>query len=811
MRRPGPAATLEGRGRKKKRERATNDFLELFESRSIVKGAQSKMTERLSVMVGSDTIEFETGRIAKQAHGAVICQSGDTMVLSAVVVAPEAKEGQDFFPMTVDYREKFYSVGQIPGNFFRREARPSEREILVCRLTDRPLRPLFPKGFTNETLVCQTVLSADNIHNPDVLSINAASAALHISKIPLSQPIGAVRVGCIEGVLVVNPVMDQMGQSTLDLVVAGTADAICMVEGKANEASESLMLEALDFAHANIKNIIAAIEELRARVGVEKMPFTPPAVDEEVAADVAALAQARLKEALAIREKTVRLDTIDAVKAEVVAALAAKYGEDLFAARAAMVSAVFGDLKKKTMRMAVIDTSVRMDGRRLDEVRPISIEVGVLPRAHGSALFTRGETQALVATTLGTSRDEMRLDELTGDAFQRFFLHYNFPSWSVGEVRRIAGPGRREVGHGKLAERALEGVMTFLDEEPAEGVEPVEFPYTVRIVSEVTESNGSSSMATVCGGSLSMMDAGVPVAAPVAGIAMGLIKEGDEVRVLSDILGDEDHLGDMDFKVCGTSKGITAFQMDTKIKGLARQVMEKALDQAREGRAHILGKMNAVLDKPRADISPYAPRIYTITIDPEKIREVIGPGGKVIREIQSSSGAEIEINDDGKVHVAAVNQANAEAAIAMIREIVADVEVGKIYHGTITRIMNFGAFCSVVGNKEGLIHISELAPGRVNEVTDVVNVGDEVDIKVLEIDKMGRVNLSKLAADIELGRVDPSEVESRGGGGDRGRDRGGDRDRGRGGDRDRGRGGDRDRGRGGDRGGPRGGGGGGRR
>ncbi|HRZ16615.1 MAG TPA: polyribonucleotide nucleotidyltransferase, partial [Candidatus Hydrogenedentes bacterium] len=475
--------------------------------------------------------------------------------------------------------------------------------------------------------------------------------------------------------------------------------------------------------------------------------------------------------------------------------------EELYAEREAGIGSAFSDLKKRTMRGAVIETSVRMDGRRLDEVRPITIEVGVLPRAHGSALFTRGETQALVATTLGTSRDEMRLDELTGDSFQRFFLHYNFPSWSVGEVRRITGPGRREVGHGKLAERALQSVMTFLEEGENAPAPEDDFPYTLRIVSEVTESNGSSSMATVCGGSLSLMDAGVPVSAPVAGIAMGMIKEGDEIRILSDILGDEDHLGDMDFKVCGTAKGITAFQMDTKVKGLSRDVMERALAQARAGREHILGKMNAVLDKPRSDISPYAPRIYTITIDPDKIREVIGPGGKVIREIQSASGAEIEIEDDGRIHVAAVDKASADAAIEMIREIVAEVEVGKIYHGTITRLMNFGAFCSVFGNKEGLIHISEMAPHRVNEVTDVLNVGDEVDVKVIEIDKMGRVNLSKLAADIELGRVDPSEVENRGGG-DRGGDRGG-----RGGDRDRGgRGGDRGgrgggRGRGGDRGG----------
>jgi len=724
------------------------------------------MVECVSVEIGSVILSFETGKIAKQAHGSVICQSGDTMVLSTVVVAPEAKPGQDFFPLTVDYREKFYSVGQIPGNFFRRESRPSEREILVSRLTDRPIRPLFPKGFMNEILVCQNVLSADNIHDPDVLSINAASAALHISKVPLQEPVGAVRVGCIDGVLIVNPTMDKMDQSVLDLVVAGTKDAICMVEGQAREVPESLMVEALEFAHGYIRLIVDAIDALRERAGVPKMPFTPPEMDPEVPADVAELAAARLTEALGIREKQVRLETIETIAKETTETLLARYGEELAERRAPMIASAFDDLKKQIMRRSVIETNIRMDGRRLDEIRPISIEVGVLPRAHGSALFTRGETQALVATTLGTSRDEMRLDELTGDEFRRFFLHYNFPPWSVGEVRRITGPGRREVGHGKLAERALEPLLPFLDTyHPEEGENIPDFPYTVRVVSEICESNGSSSMATVCGGSLSLMDAGVPMKRPVAGIAMGLIKEGDEVRILSDILGDEDHLGDMDFKVCGTARGITAFQLDTKIKGLSREVMERALEQARIGRLFILEKMNAVLRASRPDISPYAPRIYTIHIDPNKIREVIGPGGKVIRGIQDATGAEIEIEDDGSVHVAAVNKEDADAAIAMIREIVADVEVGQMYHGTITRLMNFGAFCSLPGGKEGLIHISELAPQRVREVTDVVNIGDEVDVKVIEIDKMGRINLSKVQADVELGRVSSDNLRGGSGGG----------------------------------------------
>ena len=727
-------------------------------------------------------MQFETGRIAKQAHGSVICQSGDTMVLSAVTIAPEAREETDFFPMTVDYREKFYAVGQIPGNFFRRESRPSEREILVCRMTDRPLRPLFPKRFFNEVMICQTVFSADNIRNPDVLSINAASAALHISKAPLVEPIGAVRVGYLNDTLVVNPHMDEMDKSSLDIIVAGTRDSICMVEGQAHELSEALMVEALEFAHTHIRAIIGAIDELRSRAGVEKMAVPEVEVDPAIVADVESLAAVRFKEAFGIREKQARLDALDAVKTETLQALQERYGEERFAACAGQVAEVLSNLKKNVMRRAVVETNVRMDGRRLDQIRNITIEVGILPRVHGSALFTRGETQAIVATTLGTSRDEMRLDELTGDEFRRFFLHYNFPSWSVGEVRRISGPGRREVGHGKLAERALECMLPFVHPERYDEDDEVNFPYTVRIVSDITESNGSSSMATVCGGSLSLMDAGIPIKAPVAGIAMGLIKEGDEVRILSDILGDEDHLGDMDFKVCGTANGITAFQMDTKVKGLSREVMERAMEQARQGREFILGEMNKVLDKPRPDISPYAPRIFTIKIHPDKIREVIGPGGKVIRQIQAETGAEIEIEDDGTVNIAATNKEAADAAIELIQEIVADVEVGKIYKGRITRIMNFGAFCTVVGNKEGMIHISELADYRVNNVTDVVNIGDEVNIKVIEIDQMGRVNLSKIAADRELGQVQPrpegyQEQAPRSGGdrGDRG-DRGNRRD-----------------------------------
>ena len=757
------------------------------------------MVERLSIPIGTEEIVLETGRIAKQAHGSILVTCGETIVLSAVCVAPDAREGQDFFPLTVDYREKSFAAGRIPGNFFRREGRPTEREVLVCRLTDRPLRPLFPKGFRNELQVFSTVFSTDNEHNPDILSIIGASTALHISKVPFLGPIGAVRVALIDGVLTVNPKMSDMEGSELDLVIAGTAEAITMVEGAARQVPEEKMLEALEFGHGYIKQICQAIETFRQRVGVEKMPVTAPETDAAVVADVEGIALDRFKALLAPMEKQDRADGMSALEKEVHETLAARYGEELYASRSADISAALGALEKRLMREQVIQTNTRLDGRDLTTVRPITIEVGVLPRVHGSCLFTRGETQALVTTTLGTSRDEQRLDELTGEEFKRFMLHYNFPSWSVGEVRRISGPGRREIGHGKLAERAMESILP-LDEES-----DTSFPYTIRVVSDITESNGSSSMATVCGGVLSLMDAGVPLRAPVAGIAMGLIKEGDEVRVLSDILGAEDHLGDMDFKVCGTSEGITAFQMDCKVMGVSREVMSQALHQAREGRMHILGKMKECLAESRSEISQFAPRIITININVDKIRDVIGPGGKVIREIQKNSGAEIEIEDDGTINVAAVDAACAQAAVDMIRMIVAEPEVGQVYHGKVTRIMPFGAFVAVMGGKEGLVHISELAIGHVREVTDVVDVGDEINVKVTEIDKLGRVNLSKVEADRELGLISDEEYSAhesapRAPRGDRGGDRGG-RDRGgpRGGDR-----GGRDRG-------PRGGGGGGDR
>lgn len=755
------------------------------------------MIERLSVNIGDKDITFETGRIAKQAHGSVLVTQGDTMVLCAVCVSPEARPGQGFFPLTVDYREKSSAAGKIPGNFFRREARPSEREVLVCRLTDRPIRPLFPKGFVNEVQVCSTVYSTDNEHNPDVLAINAASAALHISKVPFDGPIGAVRIGMIEDKLVVNPLMTtEMEASTLDLVIAGTSDAITMVEGLADELSEDTLLEALELGHQEIKKMCAGIEELRAKAGVEKMTFEARGIDAAIVADVERIAKDPLKEALKIAGKHERQEAIDALENTLEEKLLEEYGEEKFEEVAGDVRDAFGDLEKTLMRRAIIETNTRVDGRGLKEVRDISIEVGVLPRAHGSCLFTRGETQALVSTTLGTRSDEQRLDELTGEEFRRFMLHYNFPPWSVGEVRRIMGPGRREIGHGKLAERALSGVLPFMAEEDPEAmVQEDDFPYTIRVLSDITESNGSSSMATVCGGTMSLMDAGVPIIAPVAGVAMGLVKEGEEARVLTDILGVEDHLGDMDFKVCGTAQGITAFQMDVKVKGISRALMSEALAQAREARLHILDKMLECLPEPRKDVSEYAPRIYTIKIDVEKIRDVIGPGGKIVRGIQLRTGAEINIEDDGTIHVASVDKDSADAALAMIESITAEPEVGTIYPGTVSRVLNFGAFVTFMGGKEGLVHISELAPGRVNRVEDVVNIGDEINVKVVEIDNMGRLNLSKVQADAEMGQLSEQEMA------EMERSRSQDRDRGR---SDRGRSsrdrGGRDRDRGGSRG-----------
>ncbi len=705
-----------------------------------------------------------------------------------------------FLPLSVEYREKSFAAGRIPGNFFRRETRPGDAETLVCRLTDRPLRPLFPEGYCDEVQIFSTVMSADNVNNPDVMSINAASAGVHISEIPFNGPIGAVRVGYIDDKLVVNPAMEDMVDSDLDLVVAGTKDAIMMVEGKAFELPEDLMLEALDFGHGYIKQICAAIEELREKAGVEKIPYEAPTIDADVVSAVEELVAAGYPEVSSKRTKSELYAAMGELKKNVLAAMLEKLGEERFEELKGDIKKAQGDALSGQMRRQVIETNTRIDGRDLNTVRPIDIELGILPRAHGSALFTRGETQAIVTTTLGTSRDEQKVENLSGEEFRRFFLHYNFPSYSVGEVKRIMGPGRREIGHGKLAERALEAVLPFeADEDAADSNS--EFPYTIRIVSDITESNGSSSMASVCGGTLSLMDAGVPIQAPVAGVAMGLIKEGDEARVLTDILGTEDHLGDMDFKVCGTHEGITAFQMDIKITGITSEIMHRALEQAKEARLHILHVMEDAIAEPREKISAHAPRIHKIKINPEMIRDIIGPGGKIIREIQRQSEAEVNIEDDGSVTIAAVNEANAQMAMNAIQAIVATPEVGEIYEGHVTRIMGFGAFVAIMGGKEGLVHISELAPQHVNDVTDVVNIGDELEVKVIEIDSMGRINLSKVQADVDKGRVNPEDVQERGRGG-------GGRDGGGGGGRDRGGRGGRDGGRGGrDRGGRGGGGG----
>jgi len=710
--------------------------------------------KRVSIDVGPEQIHLETGRIAKQAHGSVMIVGGETVVLSAVCMSQEPLAGARFFPLTVDYREKSGAAGRIPGNFFRREGRPTEREILVCRMTDRPIRPLFPKGFSHEVQVCQTVFSADNEHNPDILSMNAAFAALALSPIPFGGPLGAVRVGLFDGELAVNPLMSRMEESALNIIVAGTKDAICMVEGLANEVSEEQMAAALEFAHGHIQTICDGIEDLRQQAGVEKVAFEPKELDPAVQADVDALAAERMLEALKTEVKHERQRAVDTVKEETTAALAERYGEELFEERQGNVKEAFTAIEKRIMRDTIIHTNRRLDGRALDEVRDISIDVGFLPRAHGSCLFTRGETQAIVTTTLGTSRDEQKLDELTGEDFKRFMLHYNFPPWSVGETRRIMGPGRREIGHGNLAERAILGTVPNEEDEES-------FPYTIRVVSDITESNGSSSMASVCGATMSLMDAGVKIRTPVAGIAMGLVKEDEEVRVLTDILGAEDHFGDMDFKVCGTREGITAFQMDVKIAGLSGDVMRRALDQARDARMFILDKMHECLAEPRDEISPYAPRIYTIKIDVDKIRDVIGPGGKVVREIQAKTGAEIDVGPDGTIHVAAVDGESANAAIEMIEHITADAEVGKTYAGTVVRLESFGAFVNILPNKDGLLRLPELSLERVREASDVLDIGDELEVKVIEIDRMGRVNLSKLEVDADAGRISHEDLAQR--------------------------------------------------
>ena len=704
---------------------------------------------------GGRKLVLETGKIARQADGAVLVSYGETIVLCTAVGARSAKPGQDFFPLTVNYQEKAFAAGKIPGGFFKREGRPSEAEVLKSRLIDRPIRPLFPHGFRNEVQVIATVLSHDMENDPDIAALIGCSAALTLSGIPFFGPVAAARVGYREGRYLLNPTEKQLEESVLDLVVAGTAEGVLMVESEAKELAEETMLGAVTFGHQSFQPVIAAIIELAERAAKEPWPLPEESEAEKtLAARVDALARAGIASAYQEREKQARHAGIDAAKKAALAALAAE-GLDADKAKGA-----FKELEADIVLNAILDTGMRIDGRDTRTVRPIVAEVGVLPRAHGSALFTRGETQALCVATLGTGQDEQIIDALEGEYREHFMLHYNFPPYSVGETGRMGSPGRREVGHGKLAWRA---VHPLLPEKEA-------FPYTLRVVSEITESNGSSSMATVCGSSLALMDAGVPLARPVAGIAMGLIKEDRGFAVLSDILGDEDHLGDMDFKVAGTEKGVTSLQMDIKITSITPDIMRIALDQAKDGRLHILGEMAKAITGARHDVAATAPRITVINVPKEKIREVIGTGGKVIREIVEQTGCKIDIEDDGTIKIAASEQERAQAAIDWIRGIVAEPEIGMIYNGKVVKTAEFGAFVNFLGSRDGLVHVSELLPGRVNRTTDVVNVGDAVKVKVIGFDERGKVKLSMRVVDQATGADITDQVGPKGGSGG-GRDR----------------------------------------
>ncbi|MGD0189862.1 MAG: polyribonucleotide nucleotidyltransferase [Rhizomicrobium sp.] len=686
---------------------------------------------------GGRKLVLETGKVARQADGAIVATYGETVVLATVVGAHEQKPGIDFFPLTVNYQEKYFAAGKIPGGYFKREGRPTERETLTSRLIDRPIRPLFAEGYRNETQVIVTVLSHDMENDPDIVGIVAASAALTISGVPFMGPIGAARVGYFNGEYKLNPQVDEMAETALDLVVAGTADAVLMVESEAKELSEQVMLGAVMFGHRSMQPVIDLIIKLAERAAKEPrdIPVNEYAAHEE---KLKAFAQSELMAAYQIPQKGARHDRIDEVKlrakAEFVGEGDGKVADGVF-------KGLFKDLEAHVMRSAVLDTGTRIDGRDLKTVRPIVAEVGVLPRTHGSSLFTRGETQAVVVTTLGTGEDEQYVDSLEGTYKQHFMLHYNFPPYSVGETGRMGAPGRREIGHGKLAWRAIHPMLPGKEE----------FPYTIRVVSEITESNGSSSMATVCGSSLALMDAGVPLKRPVAGIAMGLILEGSRFAVLSDILGDEDHLGDMDFKVAGTDTGVTSLQMDIKIAGITEEIMRVALDQAKDGRLHILGEMSKAITHARDQLGEHAPRIEVIHIPTDKIREVIGSGGKVIREIVEKTGAKIDIQDDGTVKVASADGESIRAALKWIKSIVSEPEIGEIYDGKVVKVMDFGAFVNFFGPKDGLVHISELAPKRVNKVTDVVKEGDTVKVKLLGFDDRGKVRLSMKVVDQQTG------------------------------------------------------------
>ncbi|MEY0876256.1 polyribonucleotide nucleotidyltransferase [Providencia manganoxydans] len=677
---------------------------------------------------GQHTVSIETGMIARQATAAVMVNMDDTAVFVTAVAQKKVKEGQDFFPLTVNYQERTYAAGRIPGSFFRREGRPGEGETLIARLIDRPLRPLFPEGFLNEIQIIATVVSVNPQVNPDIVAMIGASAALALSGVPFNGPIGAARVGFINDEYVLNPTADELKSSRLDLVVAGTESAVLMVESEAELLSEEQMLGAVVFGHDQQQVVINEINELVKEAGKEKWDWQPEPVNQALQDKVAALAESRMGDAYRITEKQERYAQVDLIKDEVTAAIVAE-DESVDTSE---IADILANLEKQVVRSRVIRGEPRIDGREKDMVRALDVRTGVLPRTHGSALFTRGETQALVTATLGTERDAQVIDQLMGEYTDRFLFHYNFPPYSVGETGMVGSPKRREIGHGRLAKRGVLAVMP----------NHADFPYTVRVVSEITESNGSSSMASVCGASLALMDAGVPIKAAVAGIAMGLVKEGDDFVVLSDILGDEDHLGDMDFKVAGSRDGISALQMDIKIEGITREIMQVALNQAKGARLHILGTMEQAINSPREEISEFAPRIYTIRINPDKIKDVIGKGGSVIRALTEETGTTIEIEDDGTVKIAATDGLKAKEAIRRIEEITAEVEVGRIYQGKVTRIVDFGAFVAIGGGKEGLVHISQIADKRVEKVTDYLQMGQEVPVKVLEIDRQGRIRLS---------------------------------------------------------------------
>jgi polyribonucleotide nucleotidyltransferase len=688
------------------------------------------MTHTVEVESNGLRMTLETGKVAKQADGAVVVRLGGSMVLATCVAAKSAKEAQDFFPLTVEYRERAYAGGRIPGGYFKREGAPVKKETLTSRLIDRPIRPLFPDGFRNEVQVICLTISGDQENDPDILAMNGASAALCLSGIPFDGPVGAVRVGLVEGKLIANPTTAQKKASSLELVIAATEDAVLMVEAGASEISEEALLEAIAFGHAECKKLARAQRDLVQRAGKPRWTVETSARDGELKARVQSLAASKLATALAIHEKQSRAEAVARVFDEVVQSL----GVD--ETKKGAVREAFEAVEKAEVRRLIVERNLRVDGRKANEIRPISIDVAYLPRAHGSSVFTRGETQALVSATLGTKSDEQKIESIEGDFYRNFMLHYNFPSFSVGEVRRFGSPSRRDIGHGALAERAVEAVLP-----PKE-----EFPYTIRIVSDILESNGSSSMASVCGASLALMDAGVPLKSHVAGVAMGLVKDGDKVGILTDINGAEDHYGDMDFKVAGTEKGVTALQMDIKIAGVSIDIMRAALQQAREARLIVLAKMREAIEKPRAELSPFAPRFVTIKIRPEKIREIIGPGGKVIRGIQEQTGTKIDVEDDGRVTVFSPDSASVQKALGIIQDICREVELDRIYLGKVKKIVEFGAFVEVIPNTEGLLHISQIAESRIRAVQDVLSEGDEVLVKVIEIDGNGKMRLSRKMA-----------------------------------------------------------------